>query len=82
MGVHGSVGHMFVMCPSNLGQHCCTAVSHCTYSNSVEQKSEKLLLLLFSPRALVEIGKLGGNPLLEEIIRRLSLIYKEPDLPR
>ena len=30
-------------------------------------------------RALEEIVKLGGNPLLEEIIQRLSLIYTETE---
>ena len=31
------------------------------------------------PRALEEIVKLGGNPRLEEIIQRMSLIYKETE---
>ena len=37
------------------------------------------MMSLYFPRALEEIVKLGGNPLLEEIIQRLSLIYKETE---
>ena len=36
-------------------------------------------VILHPPRALEEIVKLGGNPRLEEIIQRLSLIYKETE---
>ena len=38
-----------------------------------------MMLFYIPPRALEEIVKLGGNPRLEEIIQRLSLIYKETE---
>ena len=38
-----------------------------------------VVMSLYILRALEEIVKLGGNPLLEEIIRRLSLIYTETE---
>ena len=32
-------------------------------------------------RALEEISKLGGNPYLEEIVHKLSLVYKDQTAP-